>query len=337
MSIDTLVLTKGVPDFREGQVSFDEDGHLERGKTPTVMNPNDRHALRAALQTKVRNGGTVSLMSMGPPGYAEILQEGMRDVYADELYLLSDREMGAADTWATAMTVSTGIEHLVSTGIEHLETPPDLLFAGFKTADGETGHTGPQTEWCLNVNDELPDYPLITHVVAIDIDEDEGVVRTKRLVEGDVSEIETVEAELPAFVVADPEFEPTYRKADHRLRHKELRRETEARAAEFGEYLDDDADEEPTETRERAAEFGEYLDDGTDRELTDWDRFHMWNHEYLNLDPDYIGLDGSPTIVAGVDPIPKAPSEREATVVDPDDEGGMEDVFEEMKAFAGGD
>nr|WP_018258354.1 hypothetical protein [Halomicrobium katesii] len=82
----TVVLTKGVPDFREGQVSFDEDGHLERGKTPTVMNPNDKHALRAALQTKVRNGGTVSLLSMGPPGYREVLQEGMADVYADDLY-----------------------------------------------------------------------------------------------------------------------------------------------------------------------------------------------------------------------------------------------------------
>jgi len=33
----SVVLTKGVPDFREGQVSFDEDGHLERGKTPTVI------------------------------------------------------------------------------------------------------------------------------------------------------------------------------------------------------------------------------------------------------------------------------------------------------------
>jgi electron transfer flavoprotein beta subunit len=307
MTIDTLVLTKGVPDFREGQVSFDEDGHLERGKTPTVMNPNDKHALRAALQTKVRHGGTVSLMSMGPPGYAEILQEGMRDVYADELYLLSDREMGAADTWATAMTISTGIEHL--------ETPPDLLFAGFKTADGETGHTGPQTEWCLSLNDELPDYPLVTHVVAIDIAEDEGVVRTKRLVEGDVSEIETVETELPAFIVADPEFEPTYRKADHRLRHKDFRAETRKRAAEFGEHLDDDTDKEPT----------------------DYEDFHMWNHEYLNLDPDYIGLDGSPTIVAGVDPIPKAPSEREATVVEPDDEAEMEAVFEEIAAYAGGD
>ena len=86
----SVVLTKGVPDFREGQVSFDEDGHLERGKTPTVMNPNDRHALRAALQTKVRKSGTVSLMSMGPPGYMEVLQEGMREVYADDLYLLSD-------------------------------------------------------------------------------------------------------------------------------------------------------------------------------------------------------------------------------------------------------
>ncbi|WP_436907138.1 electron transfer flavoprotein subunit beta/FixA family protein [Halosimplex marinum] len=296
----SVVLTKGVPDFREGQVSFDEDGHLERGKTPTVMNPNDRHALRAALQTKVRRGGTVSLMSMGPPGYMEVLQEGMRDVYADDLYLLSDREMGAADTWATAMTVATGIQKL--------EDPPDLVFAGFKTADGETGHTGPQTEWCL-------DMPLVTHVISLDIDEEAGVLRAKRLVEGDVEEIETVEAPLPAFVVADPEFEPTYRRAEHRLKHKDLRETTQDRADEFGEYLDDDSDLDPT----------------------DWDRFTMWDHEALNLDPDYIGLDGSPTIVAGVDPIPKAPSEREATVVDPDDDAAMESVVEELEPYAAGD
>jgi electron transfer flavoprotein beta subunit len=284
--MNTLVLTKGVPDFREGQVSFDEDGHLERGKTPTVMNPNDKFALRAALQTKVRNGGTVSLMSMGPPGYKEILQEGMRDVYADDLYLLSDREMGAADTWATAMTVATGIKKL--------EETPDLVFAGFKTADGETGHTGPQTNWCL-------DWPLVTHVVALDIDEEAGRLRAKRLVEGDIEEIETVEADLPAFVVTDPEFEPTYRRAEHRLRHKELRKETQERAENYEDLVT------------------------------------VWDHEDLNLDPDYIGLDGSPTIVAGVDPIPKAPSEREATTVDPADEEGMETLLEEMEPYAAGD
>ncbi len=284
----TVVLTKGVPDFREGQVSFDEDGHLERGKTPTVMNPNDKHALRAALQTKVRNGGAVSLMSMGPPGYRDVLREGMEDVYADDLYLLSDREMGAADTWATAMTVATGIEKL--------DEEPDLVFAGFKTADGETGHTGPQTSWCL-------DMPLLTHVVALDVDEEEGTVRAKRLVEGDVEEIETVEAETPAFVVTDPEFEPTYRRASHRLTWKDLR----------------------ADARERAEAFDE------DEDVT------VWDHEALNLDPDYIGLDGSPTIVAGVDPIPRPPSEREATDVDPSDDEAMGRVVDELAPYAAGD
>ncbi|WP_345781995.1 electron transfer flavoprotein subunit beta/FixA family protein [Halorubrum sp. Boch-26] len=289
----TVVLTKGVPDFREGKVAFDEDGHLERGKTPTVMNPNDKVALRAALQEKVRHGGTVSLMSMGPPGYGEVLQEGMRAVYADDLYLLSDREMAAADTWATSITVATGLSKL--------DPVPDLVVAGFKTADGETGHTGPQTTWCHHMNDELPDRSLVTHVIALDVDPDAGTLRAKRLVKGDVAEVETVETDLPAIVVTDPEFEPSYRKADHRLRYRDLREEATDRAESYEEHLT------------------------------------TWNHEDLNLDPDFIGLDGSPTIVSGVDPIPKEPSEREATVVSPDDADGMDAVVDEMAPFAGGD
>jgi electron transfer flavoprotein beta subunit len=279
----TVVLTKGVPDFREGQVSFDEEGHLERGKTPTVMNPNDRFALEAALQTKVRHGGRVSVMSMGPPGYGEVLQEAMRSVYADDCYLVSDREMAAADTWATSITLSTAIEHLGG---------PDLVVAGFKTADGETGHTGPQTAWCLDV-------PIVTHVVAIDVDEEEESVRAKRLVEGDVTEIETVEAPLPAFVVTDPEFSPSYRTAGDRLTLKDLRAETRRRADEYEDHLT------------------------------------TWDHADLNLDPDYIGLDGSPTIVSSVDPIPKAPAEREATMVDPADDDAMGEVLDELRPFAG--
>jgi electron transfer flavoprotein beta subunit len=280
-----LTLTKGVPDFREGQVSFDEDGHLERGKTPTVMNPNDKHALRGALQTKVRHGGQVSVMSMGPPGYKEVLQEAMESVYADDCYLLSDREMAAADTWATAITLTTGLEKL--------EQSPDLLFAGFKTADGETGHTGPQTAWGLDI-------PMVTHVVALDVDEEAETVRVKRLVEGDVEEIETVEAPMPALIVMDPEFEPTYRTAGERLTHKDLQ----------------------AETRERAPDFEDHLT--------------VWDHEALNLDPDFIGLDGSPTIVESVDPIPKPPAEREATMVDADDPSGMESVLEELAPHAAG-
>ncbi|WP_332897636.1 electron transfer flavoprotein subunit beta/FixA family protein [Haladaptatus sp. CMSO5] len=281
----SIVLTKGVPDFREGQVSFNEEGHLERGKTPTVMNPNDKFALEAAMQTKVRHGGRVSVMSMGPPGYQGILIEAMRDVYADDLYLLSDREMAASDTWATAITLSAGIEKLGE---------PDLIFAGFKTADGETGHTGPQTAWCL-------DWPMITHVIALDVDEEEKRVRAKRLVEGDIKEVETVEVDLPAFIVMDPEFEPSYRRAEHRLVFKDLRQETQKRA----------------ENAENA--------------------ITVWDHVALNLDPNFIGLDGSPTIVSSVDPIPKAPAEREATMVEATDMDGMKEVFDVMDAFAAGD
>ena len=282
----SVVLTKGVPDFREGQVSFDEDGHLERGKTPTVMNPNDGHALEAAFQTKVRHGGHLSVMSMGPPGYEEVLQEAMESVYADDLYLISDREFAAADTWATAITLTSAIEHL--------EEQPDLVFAGFKTADGETGHTGPQACWGL-------DMPILTHVVSLRVDKEEERVRAKRLVEGDVEEIETVETDLPAFVVADPEFEPTYRRAEHRLTVKDLREETRERAESYDDHLT------------------------------------VWDHEELNLDPDFVGLDGSPTIVESVDPIPKAPAEREATMVDPGDTEAMDEVVEELTPYAGGD
>ncbi|KTG27504.1 electron transfer flavoprotein subunit beta/FixA family protein [Haloferax profundi] len=282
----TVVLTKGVPDFREGQVSFDEDGHLERGKTPTVMNPNDQFALEAALQTRVRHGGNVSVMSMGPPGYKEVLQEAMESVYADDLYLVSDREMAAADTWATAITLSAAIENL--------DEMPDIIFAGFKTADGETGHTGPQANWCL-------DMPLVTHVISLDIDEEERTLRAKRLVEGDIEEIETVEVSLPAFVVTDPEFVPSYRSAGERLTLKDLRAATTERAPDYEDYLT------------------------------------VWDHADINVDPDYIGLDGSPTIVSSVDPIPKAPAEREATMVEPEDVDGMQEVLEAMQSAVGGD
>jgi electron transfer flavoprotein beta subunit len=120
---------------------------------------------------------------------------------------------------------------------------------------------------------------------------------------------------MPAFIVTDPEFEASYHRAEHRLKHKDLREVTQDRADEFGEYLADESESEPT----------------------DWDRFTMWNHADLNLDPDYIGLDGSPTIVAGVDPIPKAPSEREATPVDPDSEEDMEQLVDELAPYAAGD
>lgn len=208
--VDCIVLVKGVPDFREGKVSFKEDNTLNRGATPTVLNPNDHQALKAALSIKVKHGGNVSLVSMGPPNYKSILKEAL-EFYGDRAVLLSDRMMGGADTLATAWTLSAAIRKM---GM------PDLILAGFKSADGETGQTGPQAAWLLGM-------PIVTHVVEFDVDEQRRVVVAQRL---SGQEIETVEAPLPAFLVTDPQFRATYRSARHRLRLVELQGETRARA-----------------------------------------------------------------------------------------------------------
>jgi electron transfer flavoprotein beta subunit len=258
--MEIVVLVKGVPDFREGKVSFKEDNTLNRGATPTVLNPNDHQALAAGLEVKVKNGGTVHLMSMGPPNYKSILKEAM-ERYGDDAYLLSDRMMGGADTLATARTLAAGINKVGKI---------DLVVAGFKSADGETGQTGPQTAWFLGM-------PMITHVTKLEVDVENHRIVAERTV---YNEVEEVEAPLPAFIVTDPGFTTHYRKATQRLKHKKLVEETQERAG------------------------------GID------DVFSMWNVEALGIDPGLVGLRGSPTIVAKVEPIPAAPQERTAKVLD---------------------
>lgn len=215
--MDCIVLTKGVPDFRAGKVAFKEDNTLDRGKTPTVMNPNDLTALQAALEAKVKHGGTVHVISMGPPGYAKILQEAMQ-VYADKAYLLSDIKFAGADTLATAEALSAGIKKIGRV---------DLIIAGFKTADGETGQTGPQTAWKLGL-------PCVTHVISYEAFPEEGRLVATRTV---YDEIEEVEAPLPSLLVTDPGFRPTYRRAEHRLRLLDLSEETRERAKEYEKHL----------------------------------------------------------------------------------------------------
>ncbi|MGQ0536866.1 MAG: electron transfer flavoprotein subunit beta/FixA family protein [Methanobacteriota archaeon] len=258
--MDYIVLTKGVPDFREGKVKFKEDNTLDRGGTPTVMNPNDRFALEAALEAKVKHGGTVRVVCMGPPNYKSILREAM-SVYADELYLLSDVKFAGADTLATAEALSAAIRKI---------RKADVIYAGFKTADGETGQTGPQTAWKLK-------YPIVTHVIHQELDADRKILRARRVA---YDEIEEIEAPLPCFVVTDPGFTSTYRRARDRLVGLDLRRESAARAEKYEEAL------------------------------------KVWTAADIPTEIKKLGLPGSPTVVKKVEPIPAPPSERTATVLD---------------------
>jgi electron transfer flavoprotein beta subunit len=68
MGFNSIVLVKQVPDTANisGQV-MKEDGTVNRALLPAIFNHEDRIALEMALQVKDEYGGTVSVVTMGPP------------------------------------------------------------------------------------------------------------------------------------------------------------------------------------------------------------------------------------------------------------------------------
>ena len=107
-----VVLVKQVPDTHNitGDV-MKEDGTINRSALPAIFNPEDLNALEMALQVRERYGGTVTVLTMGPPAAAEVLREALYRG-ADKVLLLTDRRFAGADTLATSYTLKCAIEKL---------------------------------------------------------------------------------------------------------------------------------------------------------------------------------------------------------------------------------
>jgi electron transfer flavoprotein beta subunit len=102
---------------------------LVREGVRSEINPPDMNAIEMALDLKDRYGGRVSILSMGPPDFEPFLRVALA-MGADQIYLLSDRALGGADTLATTYTLAQGI---------HKMGGADLIFCGEESADGATG------------------------------------------------------------------------------------------------------------------------------------------------------------------------------------------------------
>ena len=61
-----VVCLKQVPDTTAVKID-PKTGTLIRDGVPSIINPEDKHALEAALQLKDNNGAEVTVLSMGPP------------------------------------------------------------------------------------------------------------------------------------------------------------------------------------------------------------------------------------------------------------------------------
>ena len=131
-----VVLAKQVPDTSEVTAEMMKaDGTVNRAALPTIVNPDDLHALEMALEVKDRRGGgEVVVMTMGPPAAAGLLRD-MLYRGADRGILITDRRAAASDTLATSYILGKAIGHLGAF---------DAIFCGRQAIDGDTAQTGPQ-------------------------------------------------------------------------------------------------------------------------------------------------------------------------------------------------
>ena len=149
--IHSAVLVKQVPDTHNitGEV-MTKDGTMNRGALPAIFNPEDLNALEMALDIKERTGGTVTVITMGPPKAANILRDCLFRG-ADRVILLTDRKFAGADTLATSYVLQCAVQKA---------GPFDLVLCGRQAIDGDTAQVGPQTAEKLGI-------PQITYAETI--------------------------------------------------------------------------------------------------------------------------------------------------------------------------
>ena len=168
-----IVCVKQVPDT-SGKVAVNPDGTLNRASMATIINPDDKNAVEAALKLKDNTGCKVIVVSMGPPPAQGMLRE-LLAMGADEAVLVSAREFGGSDTFATSQILAAAIKKI---GLED----DDIVFCGRQAIDGDTAQVGSQIAEKLGI-------PQISY--AADIKKEGNTVTVKRMLEDGYMTIQT--------------------------------------------------------------------------------------------------------------------------------------------------
>ena len=182
--MDIIVLIKQVPDTTE--VKLDpKTGNLIREGIETIINPDDRHALEAAVCLKEELGGKITVVSMGPPQAIDAISEAL-GIGADKGILLSDRAFAGADTWATSFTLGKAIEKIGRY---------DIILCGRQAIDGDTAQIGPQVAEYLGI-------PHVSYVFEIEKSTKKNMVVKRQLEDG----YERIQCSLPALLTVIAEL-----------------------------------------------------------------------------------------------------------------------------------
>ena len=168
-----IVCVKQVPDT-SGKVAVNPDGTLNRASMETITNPDDLNAVEAALKLKDETGCKVVVVTMGPAPAEGMLRE-LLAMGADEAVLVSAREFGGSDTFATSQILAAAVKKI---GLED----DDIVFCGRQAIDGDTAQVGSQIAEKLEI-------PQISY--AAEINKEGNTVTVKRMLEDGFMTIQT--------------------------------------------------------------------------------------------------------------------------------------------------
>ncbi len=270
MPYDSIVLVKQVPDTANITTdAMKEDGTVNRAALPAIFNPEDLHALESALEIKQRYGGTVTVISMGPPKAAEVLRDCLFRG-ADRAILITDRRAAASDTLATSYILSQAVKTVGKY---------DFVLCGRQAIDGDTAQTGPQCAEKL----EIPQITYLEEIVEI---KDKTATLKRNIGNG----WEIVRVKLPVLAtVIETANTPRPWAAKKLMKHKKKQVESELAQqvrAEMSAAGKADEEKIAAETAVRTAALkqkGELLE--------------QWNLDDIGADLSRCGVAGSPTKV----------------------------------------
>ncbi len=182
--MNIIVCIKQVPGSTQVKIN-PETGTLMRDSVEAIINPFDEYAVEEALRIREKNGGTVKVITMGPP-QAESALKGAIAIGADEGHLITDRAFAGSDTWATSYTIASAIKTLGDF---------DIIICGKQAIDGDTAQVGPGVA-------EMLDIPFVAWVRKVK-EITETTIQVERMMEDGY---DVIEMPLPALITVVKEI-----------------------------------------------------------------------------------------------------------------------------------
>ena len=191
--MNMIVCCKQVPDPEAPPASFKIDPASNKvippPNVPPVISPFDENAVEAALKIKDKQGGKITVLSMGNNLARDVVKKTL-SMGADELVLLEDPAFEGGDSWSNAYALAMAIKKIGQF---------DLVFCGRQAADWDSGQVGPGIAEILGI----ANVTLAKKVEIVD-----GKAKVERVLPDGY---QVMEVTLPALITVSNELgEPRY-------------------------------------------------------------------------------------------------------------------------------